>query len=268
MAKDSTKRYYWLKLKENFFEDDTIQFIEEQENGKDYVIFYLKLCLKSLTKNGKLFRLVGNKIIPYDVKSLAKLTNTNIDTVNTAMNLFKELGIVDVLDGGELYISQINELIGSETNKAQLMREKRAREHLKIESGNNVTEMLPHIEKEKDIELKKDIEYIYEKFQEICTSLPKPKKLTDTRNKAIKSRLKEYGKDTIIEVFQKTNNSDFLSGRNSEWIASFDWIMKPSNFVKILEDNYVNKSKPKNNMPTSKDYQAQITEEERRMYNE
>jgi len=98
----------------------------------------------------------------------------------------------------------------------------------------------------KEIHKETEIEEIYNIFSQICTSLPKPKKLTDTRNKAIKSRLKEYGKETIIEVFQKTNNSDFLSGRNSEWIASFDWIMKSANFVKILEDTYVNKSKPNN----------------------
>ena len=39
------KKYYWLKLKNDFFDDDTIQFIEEQENGVAYVNFYLKLCL-------------------------------------------------------------------------------------------------------------------------------------------------------------------------------------------------------------------------------
>ena len=41
----SDKKYYWLKLKEDFFEEDTISWIEEQQNGKDYSLFYLKLCL-------------------------------------------------------------------------------------------------------------------------------------------------------------------------------------------------------------------------------
>jgi len=156
--KDSVKKFYWLKLKEEFFEDDTINFIEEQENGKEYLLFYLKLCLKSLKKDGHLYRLVGNKAIPYDVKSLATLTNTNIDTVNSAMVLFKHIGVIDVLDTGMLYMSQINEMIGSETSKAQLMRDKRARDKLlginkkedKKPLGNNVTGMLPHIEEEKE----------------------------------------------------------------------------------------------------------------------
>ena len=52
------KRFYWLKLKEDFFDDETIRYIEEQENGIKYSNFYLKLCLKSLRTDGKLIRLV------------------------------------------------------------------------------------------------------------------------------------------------------------------------------------------------------------------
>ena len=85
------KRYYWLKLDENFFEDDTIAWLEEQENGKDYVIFYLKLALKSLKDEGRLIRYVGETLIPYDVKALAKLTNTPIDTVSIAIKTFVEI---------------------------------------------------------------------------------------------------------------------------------------------------------------------------------
>ena len=68
-----SKKYYWLKLKNDFFDDDTIKFIEEQENGILYSNFYLKLCLKSLKNDGKLIRIVGNTLIPYDNKSLSKL---------------------------------------------------------------------------------------------------------------------------------------------------------------------------------------------------
>src|SRR5574344_134844 len=100
----SNKRYYWLKLNENFFEDDTIQWLEEQENGKEYVIFYLKLCLKSLKDDGSLIRYVGEKLIPYDVKALSKLTNTDYDTVKVAMNLFLGVGIISQLESGEIYI--------------------------------------------------------------------------------------------------------------------------------------------------------------------
>lgn len=134
------KRYYWLKLQEGFFEDETIRYIEEQENGIEYVNFYLKLCLKSLKNDGKLMRLVGETLIPYDVKSLSKLTGVDADTVRVAMALFEKIGLVKIFEGGEIYLAQIDELIGKETAKAKIMRAKRAREL----NGNNVTKMLPN----------------------------------------------------------------------------------------------------------------------------
>ena len=170
------KKYYWLKLKEDFFDEDTISFIEEQENGVYYINFYLKLCLKSLKTEGKLIRLIGENLMPYDVKSLAKLTNTPIDTVRVAMKVFEEIGLIKVLETGEIYLQQINELIGNETDKARLMREKRAVNKMignnvtqngnnvtqngnnVTQNGNNVTAMLPecYLEKEIDIDIEKE----------------------------------------------------------------------------------------------------------------
>lgn len=124
----SNKKYYWLKLKEDFFEEDTISWIEEQENGKEYCLFYLKLCLKSLKTNGTLIRNVGTMLVPYDVKQLGKITNTDIDTVRIAMELFKNIGLVEILDNGEIYLRQLQNMVGSETSKAQLMRNKRAKD--------------------------------------------------------------------------------------------------------------------------------------------
>lgn len=134
------KRFYWLKLKEDFFDDETIRYIEEQENGIKYSNFYLKLCLKSLRTDGKLIRLVGEILIPYDVKSLSVLTGVDVDTVHCAMAIFQKIGCVQMLESGELYIAQISEMVGSETDKAKIMRQTRAREKM---NGNNVTPMLP-----------------------------------------------------------------------------------------------------------------------------
>lgn len=156
------KRYYWLKLNENFFEDDTITWIEEQENGKDYIVFYLKLCLRSLTDDGYLIRYVGEKLIPYDVRALSKLTNTDYDTVKVAMNLFLEVGIISLLDSGELYLNQINEMIGSETESAKRVRKHRLKQgtlqsnKLPLQSNSDV--ILSNTEIEKEKELDKEIE--------------------------------------------------------------------------------------------------------------
>ena len=124
------KRYYWLKLPEDFYDDDTIQWIEDQENGAAYVNFYLKLLLKSLSDDGRLIRYVGQRLMPYDVKSLARLTNTDADTVRVALELFVNIGLVERLETGELYMSQIDEMIGRETESARRKRRYRARKAL------------------------------------------------------------------------------------------------------------------------------------------
>lgn len=157
------KRYYWLKLNEDFFEDDTIQWIEEQENGKDYVIFYLKLCLKSLKDDGRLIRYVGERLMPYDVKALSKLTNTSADTVAVAMKTFSEIGLVEMLDTGELYMKQINEMIGTETEVAKRVRKHRAKQSLIKEEDHkalqcNVEETKCNTEKEIEKEIEKEVE--------------------------------------------------------------------------------------------------------------
>ena len=159
------KRYYWLKLDESFFEDDTIAWLEEQENGKDYVIFYLKLALKSLKDDGRLIRYVGETLIPYDVKALAKLTNTSPDTVAVAMKTFLNIGLVSQLESGEIYLNQIEEMVGSETDVAKRVRKHRAKKAL---GGGEKKELLQgntdetksntekEKEKEKELEIDKD----------------------------------------------------------------------------------------------------------------
>lgn len=262
-----SKRYYWLKLKEDFFDDDTISYIEEQENGVYYVNFYLKLCLKSLKTDGKLIRLVGERLIPYDVNSLAKLTGTPVDTVRVAMTVFENIGLVKVMDSGEIYLSQLEEMIGKETDKAAQMRRKRAEDKI---SGNNVTKMLPkrypekEIEKDTDIELEKEIEKensygdkspkserlkidfdkIKEYFNTYCTEFSAIREMTDARKKTIKSFLKNHSESDLYMLFDTAQKSDFLTGNNTNgWTASFDWIIKPANAVKILEGNYNNRAK-------------------------
>ena len=75
---EQTKRYYWLKLQDNFFERDEIKIIEAMPNGKDYILFYLKIMLKSINENG---RLIFKRTLPYSNEMLSTITGTNIDVV-------------------------------------------------------------------------------------------------------------------------------------------------------------------------------------------
>jgi predicted phage replisome organizer len=182
-----TKRYYWLKLNENFFDDETIGFIEDQENGKEYCLIYLKLCLKSLKNDGYLFRSIGENILPYDFKAIAKLVNSGIDTVMASLSLFESMGLISKLDNGTLYMSAINEMIGTETNKAVYMRTTRLKQKaLLIDEGNNVLNGYPEKEiKSKEIKSKNKIESKkneYGRFISYLKSKAKtPSKVTSTK---------------------------------------------------------------------------------------
>ena len=79
-------------------------------------------------------------------------------------------------------------------------------------------------------------------FHSICKSYPKVRSISENRKKAIQARLRVHGIDTIKEVFEKAEASDFLKGKNNKnWSADFDWIMTDGNFSKILDGKYDNR---------------------------
>lgn len=123
MANNDKKRYYWLKLHKDFFKRHEIKIVEDMPNGKEYILFYLKLLLESVTHEGKLR---FSDTIPYNVQMLASLTNTNIDIVKSAMQIFLELKMIEVLDDETIYMIEVEQLIGSETGAAARKREQRA----------------------------------------------------------------------------------------------------------------------------------------------
>ena len=168
MSTYNKTKFYWLQLKEDFFDDDAIQWLEEQQpKGKEYALFYLKLCLKSLKTNGILIRSVGNFLIPYDNKKLAELTKTDFDTVTIAMELLKKIGLIQLLDNGEIYISQLENLIGSKSIGAFKKEQQRM---LKDKGGQLSTECPPKIE----IEQEKELEIEQEKELEIDNNIALP----------------------------------------------------------------------------------------------
>lgn len=158
------RRYYWLKLKDDFFQDDTIRWLESQKNGKEYCLFYLKLCLKSLKTRGILIQEVGSILIPYDVETLAKITNTNQDTVKVAMNIFEKINLVEVLEDGKIYLSQIENMVGSET--ASTIRSRRSRERQRaLQCNKNATETTDNRHKTLEIECSSSlIDFVSKQF--------------------------------------------------------------------------------------------------------
>ena len=146
------RKFYWLKLKRDFFKRHDIRVIESMPNGKDYVLFYLKLMVESIDHEGALR---FSETIPYNEDMLAVITNTNVDIVRSAMKLFESLELVEIFDDQTVYMREVERLVGSETKWAEKKRMYRAKE-------DNVLALSPpspiDVRQEKELEIEIDKE--------------------------------------------------------------------------------------------------------------
>ena len=246
------KRYYYMRLKESFFDDNAIKILEARPDEYLYSNILLKLYLKSLKFNG---RLMYNERIPYNASVLATLTNHSVGVIEKALDIFEQLGLIEVLDNGAIYMLDIQNYIGKSTTEADRKRDYRNRidEEKKIisgqMSGQNSDKSTPEIEIEKDIEIEKeretekrkrvDYQRIVDMYNDTCVSFPKVHSISDARKKAIKARLNTYSVYDFKILFKKAESSDFLKGKNARnWSANFDWLSKDANMAKVLDGNY------------------------------
>ena len=103
------KKYYYLKLKENFFDSDNMVLLESMQDGILYSNIFMKIYLKSLKNNGML---ILNDTIPYNTQMLANVTRHQVGTLEKALKIFKQLGLIDIFDGGAIYMTDIQYFIG------------------------------------------------------------------------------------------------------------------------------------------------------------
>ena len=104
-------KFYWLKLKRDFFKRHDITILESMPNGKEYSLFYLKLMLESIDHEGMLR---FSEQIPYNEQMLAAITNTNVDTVRSAIKVLEQLKLLEILDDATIYMTEVENMIGSE----------------------------------------------------------------------------------------------------------------------------------------------------------
>ena len=161
------RKYYDLKLKENYFDDDSIVLLESMQDGVLYSNILLKLYLKSLKHGG---RLQLDEDIPYTAQMIATITRQQIGTVERALQIFLKLGLVEVLDSGTFYMSNIELLIGQSSTEAE--RKRAARLQNKALSaprtnGGHLSDIRPP-----EIEIKREIEkghpaHAYGRYQNV-----------------------------------------------------------------------------------------------------
>lgn len=171
MAEYSKEKFYWLKLRRDFFKRHDVRILEAQDNGKDYVLFYLKLLLESIDHQGELR---FNDMIPYDEKMLSTITDTNVDIVRAAMQVLRNMGLVEVLDDKTIYLKETKNMMGAQTKGAERRERQRinASNKTRLLAGEttNVTPMSQKCHPEIEIEIEKDIE---KDIKNICAKAPK-----------------------------------------------------------------------------------------------
>lgn len=161
-----SKKYYYLKLKDNFFDSDEMIILESMVDGHLYTNILLKLYLRSLKNEGKL---MFNDKIPFNSTMLAQVTRHNVGVIEKAMQIFQELNLIEVLESGAIYMADIQSFIGKSSTEADRKRDYRKRIELEKKGRlieGQITDKCPDKtppEKEIDIDIEKEKEKEKEK---------------------------------------------------------------------------------------------------------
>ena len=156
------EKYYYIKLKDNYFEQDNIKVLESMKNGHIYSLIIIKLYLKASKTDGQLMM---TQRIPYDpnnVGVLASVIGHDVDHVKEAIRLGIELDLIKVIDGKEIWMTEIQNMIGQSSTEADRIRSYRKKLDEKLLPESVDVQMYdkstPEIEKEIEIEKKKELE--------------------------------------------------------------------------------------------------------------
>ena len=217
------KKYYYLRLKDNFFDSDELKILESMKDGYLYSNILLKLYLRSLKNDGKL---VVNERIPYNEEMLASVTGHQVGTIKQALSMFKELGLIEVLENGAIYMLDIQNFIGKGSTEADRQRlyDRRIseeRKQNKLTQSRNLEEICKKSTPEIEIELEKDIE-IEKKINSSASTTTKRKRFEKPTLSQITQYCLERNNNVNAEQFYDYYESNgWKVGKNSmkDWKA-------------------------------------------------
>ena len=251
----------WIKLTTDMFDNRKIKHLRRLPDGNNIVLIWVMLLtMAGRCNSGGMIFLTEN--IPYTPKMLADELDFEENTVQLALTALEQLNMI-VMDHGFFSIAGWEEhqnIDGLEKIREQnRLRKQRQREKQKLlpdvsrDSHGTVTQSHAteeDIEEDKEIEEEKDdkntridCQQVVDLYHSICKSFPSVRSLSDARKKAIKARLKTYAMDDFKTVFENAEASSFLKGVDGGWKASFDWLIKEANLLKVLEGNSADKPK-------------------------
>ena len=248
------KKRYWLKLDKNFLKSSQMKVVKSMPNGKDYIIFYLSLMLESVETVG---HLRFTALVPYNAEMLAAITDTNVDIVKNAIKIFCELGLMRIFDDGTIFLPQVPEITGKESESAERVRQYRERlkekeELLALQCNDDVTNCNDNKEKEKKKEKDKERIIIIKEIVEYLNLKLNAKYRYSTKatKECINARLEE---GFTVDDFKKVIDKQYDNWINTEW----EKYLRPQTLFGTRFEGYLNaptnnkggnnNAKPKNN---------------------
>ena len=262
------KRYYWLKLPEDFFRQKAIKKLRRIAGGDTYTVIYLKMLLLALKQEGKLF---FEGVEDDFCDELALDLDEEPDNVKITIQFLIAQGLMQECADNEYILPECTNLTGSEDPSAARVRAYRSRKALQCnadvtECNVAVTSCNTEKEIEKNTEdrgeaktegtisdeivcqtqsVSLDVKEVAEAWNNLQSlGIKRVSKMitTCTRYKSLSARIREHGKDKVLEAIENIKASNFLQGMNDKgWVITFDWFVKPNNFVKVLDGNYSNR---------------------------
>ena len=258
MSAADKERYFWLKLRRDFFKRHDIRILEKQQNGKELVLLFLKLMAESVDHEGALR---FSDALPYSDDMLACVTDTDPEMVHTGLQAFRDLGMMELLEDGTLFMPLVAKLLDSETGAAvrqrQLRKSKTAGDNVACLSPECRPEIEKESEKETDSELypeteeekgtvpagtvcrTEDVRRVVQAWNSLGLQQLSKVTAASKRGSMLHARIREYGVEAVLEAIGKIRESGFLKGDNPKgWTITFEWFVRPNNFPKVLEGNY------------------------------
>ena len=242
----------WIKICSDIFDDEKILMIESLPNADNIIVIWFKLlCLAGKSNNSGVFLM--NDKIAYSDEMLAAIFRRDVKIVRMALKTFQDFAMIEIindtvtipnwskyqtLDAYEKKKERDRIYQQNRRKKQKLLAEKSKKSSDKsLDPSVDVATLEEDIDKERDIDIDINTKVFIEKWNSLGLN-----KLINIKNKRLKSlqaRVKEYGIEKVMEAIDNINQSDFLKGKNDRgWQIDFDWLMKPNNFIKVLENKY------------------------------
>ena len=237
----------WIRITTTMFEDEKIDFIESLPESDAILIIWIKLLAQAgkINSNGFIFL---TEQIPYNDEMLAHKFRRPLTVVRLALQTLKKLGMIEFDEKGFLKIAnwekhQNVEGLDKMREQTRLRVEKHREKQKELASNNecNVTVTLGN-ETDKNRIDKNRIDKIILLWNNLELNQLRNINKTTLRYKMLKARIEEYSIEDVEQAMENISNSSFLKGNNDKnWIITFDWLIKPNNFIKVLEGNYTDK---------------------------